>query len=320
MNGLAVFLLIAAAAAIIVHTIAAIRAARSGAHSDILVLRTVSFVLAGWTTFGLIIICGAISYDHLHTLAGHNGQIGWRAAAFPLSVDGVEITSSLVLLTAHLQGRKAGWIPYLAFTASAMVSLAANVMTAPHTIIASCIAAWPAVALLVVSKLFFWLLDDTRTLHNTATSPTVDSPVESTSPTDITPAADQIAPQQPAPPPPAPRTPGYLPKDILRRIPVQVAEYQRWRTAWQGMQAGNTIEEVIENSGYSRRTVQHIRRAGEAHFLDDNTPPVELLSAILAQQDAPAAQPPASSAVSAVALMPLAAPVNGLAAFIGNNR
>jgi len=47
---------------------------------------------------GLAGIAGAISYSHMRQLAAAHGQAGWHAHAFPLSVDGIEIVASLVLL------------------------------------------------------------------------------------------------------------------------------------------------------------------------------------------------------------------------------
>ena len=47
---------------------------------------------------GLTGIPGAISYSHMPTLALAHGETGWQAHALPLSVDGIEIMASLVLL------------------------------------------------------------------------------------------------------------------------------------------------------------------------------------------------------------------------------
>ncbi|HUZ26595.1 MAG TPA: DUF2637 domain-containing protein [Streptosporangiaceae bacterium] len=55
-------------------------------------------VAAGVTVAGLAGIAGAISYSHMQELAAAPGETGWQAHAFPLSVDGIEIVASLVLL------------------------------------------------------------------------------------------------------------------------------------------------------------------------------------------------------------------------------
>ena len=79
---------------------------------------------------GLAGIAGAISYSHMRVLAAANGDTGWHAHAFPLSVDGVEIVASLVLLADRRAGRKSGWLPWAALTVGTTASLAANIATA----------------------------------------------------------------------------------------------------------------------------------------------------------------------------------------------
>jgi hypothetical protein len=60
------------------------------------------------TVAGLAGIAGALSYSHMRHLAEAPGQSGWHAHAFPLSVNGVEIVASLVLLASRRTGRKYG--------------------------------------------------------------------------------------------------------------------------------------------------------------------------------------------------------------------
>jgi hypothetical protein len=59
-------------------------------------------------------LAGALSYSHMRQLAETHGQAGWHAHALPLSVDGVEIVASLVLLANHRTGRRSGWLPWAA--------------------------------------------------------------------------------------------------------------------------------------------------------------------------------------------------------------
>src|SRR6185437_6380979 len=80
-------------------------------------------------------------------------QAGWHAHAFPLSVDGIEIVASLVLLTDHRHGRRSGWLPWAALAVGTAGSLAANVSTAGPGMISRIIAGWPALALLIAGKL-----------------------------------------------------------------------------------------------------------------------------------------------------------------------
>ena len=63
---------------------------------------------AGMTVAGLTGIAGAISYSHMRLLAAAHGDADWHAHAFPLSVDGIEIVASLVLLAGRHAGRRSG--------------------------------------------------------------------------------------------------------------------------------------------------------------------------------------------------------------------
>ena len=66
---------------------------------------------AAGTVVALAGIAAAISYSHMRGLAELHGETGWRGHAFPLSVDGIEIVASLVLLADRRAGRPSGWLP-----------------------------------------------------------------------------------------------------------------------------------------------------------------------------------------------------------------
>ena len=114
---------------------------------------------AGATVAGLAGIAGATSYSHMRLLAAVHGDAGWHAHAFPLSVDGVEIVASLVLLADRRAGRRSGLLPWAALTIGTAASLAANIATADSGIISRVIAGWPAVALLIAVKLLSGILE-----------------------------------------------------------------------------------------------------------------------------------------------------------------
>jgi Protein of unknown function (DUF2637) len=101
------------------------------------------------TVIGLAGIAGAISYSHMRELAVAHGETGWQGHAFPLSVDGIEIVASLVLLTDRRTGRRSGWLPWAALAAGTTSSLAANVAAAGADLIGRVVAGWPAFVLLV---------------------------------------------------------------------------------------------------------------------------------------------------------------------------
>jgi hypothetical protein len=111
-------------------------------------------VLAGLAVATLGGISAAISYTHTVRLAELHGEDGWRAHTLPLSVDGLEVVASLVLLVEHRTRHREGrWLPWLALAAGTIASLAANVLVAEPTAVGRTISAWPAVAFLVGIKL-----------------------------------------------------------------------------------------------------------------------------------------------------------------------
>jgi hypothetical protein len=117
---------------------------------------------AGVTVAALAGIAGAISYSHMRELAAAHGETGWQAHTFPLSVDGIEIVASLVLLADRRTGRRSGWLPWAALAAGTTASLAANVAAAGADLVGRVVAGWPAFALLVAIKLLAQLLEPRR--------------------------------------------------------------------------------------------------------------------------------------------------------------
>jgi hypothetical protein len=118
---------------------------------------------AGVTVAALAGIAGAISYSHMEGLAAAHGEHGWRGHAFPLSVDGIEVVASLVLLADRRAGRRSGWLPWAALVAGTAASFAANIAVGGSDWIGRAVSGWPAFALLTAVKLLFGLLDHPAT-------------------------------------------------------------------------------------------------------------------------------------------------------------
>jgi hypothetical protein len=116
-------------------------------------------VLTGLTVAGLAIVAGAISFAHMTELALHHDQIGWKAYAFPVSVDGLEIVASLYLVVQRRAGRPTGWIPWVALVVGTLASLAANVAVGGNDATGKTLAGWPALSMLVSVKLLFSMID-----------------------------------------------------------------------------------------------------------------------------------------------------------------
>ncbi|MBC9716894.1 DUF2637 domain-containing protein [Streptomyces sp. TRM66268-LWL] len=96
------------------------------------------------------VIAGALSFAHLHDIAHAAGQDGWKAWAYPISVD--------LLLVAAWRRLRTGHTPRLAwswFLVALVASLGANVATAgfldlahPPAWLRFLVAGWPALAFL----------------------------------------------------------------------------------------------------------------------------------------------------------------------------
>ncbi|MFF4013954.1 DUF2637 domain-containing protein [Streptomyces sp. NPDC001843] len=96
------------------------------------------------------VIAGALSFAHLHDLAAAAGQSGWKAWAYPVSVD-------LLLVAAWRRLRSEGpsRLAWCWFLIALVASLGANVATAgflnlanPPALLRLGIAGWPALAFL----------------------------------------------------------------------------------------------------------------------------------------------------------------------------
>lgn len=106
------------------------------------------------------VIAAIQSYSHMHDLAYTAGE-QWRAHLFPVSVDGLVVAASMVLLSQQimiLTGRQI-WLGHRIFAATALamgviVSLAANIADAwDKGPLARAIAGWPALAFATVFHL-----------------------------------------------------------------------------------------------------------------------------------------------------------------------
>ncbi|MBB5491972.1 hypothetical protein HNR07_003109 [Nocardiopsis metallicus] len=93
-------------------------------------------------------IAAVVSYSHMYELALRHGEPPWRAALFPLSVDGMIVGASMTLLSDARHGRKGGLLPWALLIIGSVASLAANVAVADPTMWSRIIHAWPSFALI----------------------------------------------------------------------------------------------------------------------------------------------------------------------------
>jgi hypothetical protein len=105
-----------------------------------------------WTTIAAVLllamIAAVVSYAHMYELALRHGEPAWRAALFPLSVDGMVVAASMTLLSDARQGRRGGVLPWSLLILGSLASLAANIAVADPTVWSRVIHAWPSFALI----------------------------------------------------------------------------------------------------------------------------------------------------------------------------
>ncbi|WP_432010216.1 DUF2637 domain-containing protein [Streptomyces cucumeris] len=148
------------------------------------------------------LIAGALSFAHLHDLALAAGQDGWKAWAYPVSVDLLLVAAWKRLRSGS--SKAAGWCWFIiALTAS----LGANIATAGLLNLSAVpawlrilVAGWPALAFLGGT-----LLAHTTTRPATAAAMSVARPEPAVETT--VDHAPEPAPELPAPPPEPPATP-----------------------------------------------------------------------------------------------------------------
>jgi len=166
-------------------------------------------VASGWatraTTVAAVLLVAAVaaivSYEHMRTVADRAGE-DWRAWLLPLSVDGLVVAGSMVLLTRRRAGLPGGRLAWCALLGGVGASLAANVAAAEPTATARVVAAWPALAFAVAFEL---LLQQRRVPvaepvvdpvgeDRPGIDPVVDGPVEPVEPVvDVDPVSARIA-------------------------------------------------------------------------------------------------------------------------------
>ncbi|WND18212.1 DUF2637 domain-containing protein [Streptomyces violaceus] len=159
------------------------------------------------------VIAAALSFAHLHDLASAAGQDGWKAWAYPVSVDLLLVAAWRRLRSG--EAKAAGWCWFLV---ALIASLGANVATAGlldlddvPAWLRILVAGWPAVAFLGGTLLAHGSPKSIETPATTPEPPSTDTaseatPVEAEPPTAaaVLPAVEpKSAPPSPSPAPPA---------------------------------------------------------------------------------------------------------------------
>lgn len=103
------------------------------------------------------LVAGLASYTHMRQLAAEHGET-WLAYLVPLSVDGLLVVASLVIVTARRAGTSTPVLAWLALATGVAASLAANVANAGDDLVSRLVAAWPPLAFAVTFELVLRLV------------------------------------------------------------------------------------------------------------------------------------------------------------------
>ncbi|GHK00881.1 SpdA2 protein [Streptomyces sp. Y2F8-2] len=166
------------------------------------------------------VIAGALSFAHLHDLAAAAGQSGWKAWAYPISVD-------LLLVAAWRRLRSDGpsRLAWCWFLIALFASLGANVATAgfldlanPPALLRLGVAGWPALAFLG-GTLLAHSVGDRVPVPPAPAAPAPAPEAESTPDPDLEPDSTPVAASEEAPALPA--------ADLAPAVPAVLVNHAR---------------------------------------------------------------------------------------------
>ena len=158
-----------------------------------------------------------ISYRHAYELSSQNGEGAASAWAFPLTIDGLIFSSSMVILRANRHGMRVPFMAWFGMALGILATLGANVAHGvPYGVVGMATSAWPAIALVVSFEMLMRLL-----------KPVITGESETASAPETTPAP--VADEVPAPvAEPERPTPALAPRpaaDSGERYAVGLAAY-----------------------------------------------------------------------------------------------
>ncbi|MDF3292794.1 DUF2637 domain-containing protein [Streptomyces silvisoli] len=179
------------------------------------------------------VIAAALSFAHLHDIASAAGQNGWKAWAYPVSVDLLLVAAWRRLRTGS--SKAAGWCWFVIALAA---SLGANVATAGLLDLGAVpawlrilVAGWPAVAFLGGT-----LLAHTATTPRHAQPPAITAELDLTDEEETAPRAEADG-GTPAPAPPEPADQPTTPA-----VPAALVEHARKLATAHQERTGRSID------------------------------------------------------------------------------
>jgi len=105
------------------------------------------------STAAVATIAAWSSWSHMVHVALRFGERPEVAYVLPISVDGMLVVASAAMVEDKRSGRDVRWSARIAFVVGVAASVAANIAAAQPTLGARTVAAWPAVALLLVVEM-----------------------------------------------------------------------------------------------------------------------------------------------------------------------
>jgi len=104
----------------------------------------------------LAAVAAYMSYGHLRAVAEGHGEDA--AALFPISVDGLIVAASLVLLVQRRSGQPGGALPWAGLLLGIAATIAGNIASAEPNTVARLVAAWPPCAFALAYEFLLSLL------------------------------------------------------------------------------------------------------------------------------------------------------------------
>jgi hypothetical protein len=122
-------------------------------------------ILAGLAVLAVAVIAGVVSYSHIASLALAHGYSPGTARLLPLSVDGLIVASSLVLLVEARAQRPAPRLARTGLWIAISATLAANVMHGvAYGPVGALANAWPGAAFILASEILLGQMRRSRTI------------------------------------------------------------------------------------------------------------------------------------------------------------
>lgn len=113
-----------------------------------------------WSAVGTVVTVAAVaavmSYGHLRSVAAEQGED--IALLFPLSVDGLIVAASLVLLVRRRSGQPGGALAWPGLLLGVAATVAGNIASAEPAALARVVAAWPPIAFALSYELLLSLI------------------------------------------------------------------------------------------------------------------------------------------------------------------